>query len=188
MSSYWTDDELARFDYFVLDGVKSPGLNTAITVGRVKLNYDSVKGFGLSGEFLRFTGLGLAELSFTLELIDAEDRAAEDDPKWRRASSPPVQGQVDRIRTVSHPIIERMRAVTNRWRLQEVPDLSALRTSTGGGVIIEVPFKNDRKPLPQVGKPLPPKNAAAGKVPDKFQALIGGVGALIKAEMAKGKT
>jgi hypothetical protein len=188
VSNYWTDDELARFDYFVLDGVRSPGTNTAITINRVKLNYDSVKGFGLSGEFLRFTGLGLAEISFTIELIDADDRAAEDDPKWQRASAPPVQGQVDRIRTVSHPILERMRAVTPRWRLQEVPDLSALRTSTGGGVIIEVPFKNDRKPLPQVGKPKDPLSAAKGKVPNPLQEAIAGVGALVKAEIGKGKT
>jgi hypothetical protein len=186
--SYWTDEELARFEYFVLDGVKSPGLITAITINRVKLNYDAVKGFGLSGEFLRFTGLGLAELAFTLELVDEEDRASEDRPEWKRASSPPVQGQPDRIRTVQHPVIERLRAVTNRWRLQEVPDLSGLRTSTGGGVLVEVPLKNDRKPLPQVGKPKDPKSAVKGKVPNQFQQAIAGVGALIKAEITKGKT
>lgn len=183
--SYWTDAELARFDYFVLDGVKSPGVIVAITINRVKLNYDSVKGFGLSGEFLRFTGLGLAELSFTLRLVDEEDRAAEDRGEWRRATAPPVQGQVDRIRTVSHPVIERLRAVTNRWRLQEVADISGLGTSEGGGVFIEVPFKNDRKPLPQVGKPADPKNAAKGKVPDKFDTLIEGANTLIDRALAK---
>jgi hypothetical protein len=186
--SYWTDAELARFDFFVLDGVKSPGTIVAITINRVKLNYDSVKGFGLSGEFLRFTGLGLAELSFTLRLVDEEDRASEDRGEWRRATAPPVQGQVDRIRTVSHPIVERLRAVTNRWRLQEVADISGLGTTDGGGVFVEVPFKNDRKPLPQVGKPKDPKSAAKGKVPSQFQQAIAGVGALIKAEITKGKT
>jgi hypothetical protein len=183
--SYWTDDELARFEYFMLDGVKSPGTIVAITINRVKLNYDSVKGFGLSGEFLRFTGLGLAELAFTLRLVDEEDRAAEDRGEWRRATAPPVQGQVDRIRTISHPVVERLRAVTNRWRLQEVPDLSGLGTTEGGGVIIEVPFKNDRKPLPQVGKPVDPKNAVKGKVPDKLDTLIAGANTLLTAAIAK---
>lgn len=186
--SYWTEAELARFHYFILDGVTSPGTITAITINRVKLNYDAVKGFGLSGEFLRFTGLGLAELSFTLELADEEDRASEDRIEWKRASSPPVQGQPDRIRTVLHPVVERLRAVTNRWRLQEVPDLSGLGTTTGGSVIIEVPFKNDRKPLPQVGKPKDPKKATTGKVPNFRQQAIAGTLAAITAAATAGKT
>lgn len=185
--SYWTEFELDRFEFFILDGVTSPGLITAISINGVKLNYDSVKGFGLSGEFLRFTGLGLAEISFTVRLVDEADRADEDRAEWQRATAPPVQGQVDRIRTVSHPVIERMRATTNRWRLQEVP-FAIPATNEGGGVTIEYSFKNDRKPLPQVGKPKDPKSAAKGKVPDKFQQAIGLVGNLIKAEASKGKT
>jgi hypothetical protein len=185
--NYWTPDEEARFNYFVLDGVRSPGTIAGMTINRVKLNYDAVKGFGLSGEFLRFTGLGLAELTFTLRLVDADDRISEDRAEWKRATAPPVQGQPDRIRTVQHPVVERLRAVTNRWRLQEVPDLSALGTSEGGGIFIDVPFKNDRKPLPQTGKPLDPKNAAKGKVPSQFQQAIAGVKSLVTAELAKAK-
>lgn len=185
--SYWTDAELERFGYFILDGVKSPGTIVGISINRVKLNYDSVKGFGLSGEFLRFTGLGLAEIGFTISLADEEDRASEDRAEWKRATAPPVQGQVDRIRTVIHPVVERLRAVTNRWRLQEIPDLSSLGTDTGGNVLVEVPFKNDRKPLPQVGKPAAPKNAAKGKVPDPTQTTIANLTNLISAELAKGK-
>jgi len=71
--------------------------------------------------------------------------------------------------------------------LQEVPDLSALGTSEGGGIFIDVPFKNDRKPLPQTGKPLDPKNAAKGKVPSQFQQAIAGVKSLVTAELAKAK-
>jgi hypothetical protein len=184
--SYWTDAELERFGYFVLDGVKSPGAVVGVTVNGVKLNYDSVKGFGLSGEFLRFTGLGLGEVGFTVRLVDEEDRAAEDRGEWQRATAPPVQGQVDRIRTVLHPVIERMRAVTNRWRLQEVPT-GVPATDAGGGVTIEYSFKNDRKPLPQVGKPAAPKNAAKGKVPDPGQTTIANLTNLISAELSKGK-
>lgn len=185
--SFWTDDELARFDYFLLDGMRSPGVVVAISVNGVKLNYDSVKGFGLSGEFLRFTGLGLAEIGFTVRCVDEQDRRNTDRAGWQRATSPPAQGQVDRIRTVAHPIISRMRATTNRWRLLTVP-FEVPATNEGGGVTIEYNFKNDRKPLPQVGKPLDPKNAAKGKVQSQFQQAIAGVGALIKAEITKGKT
>ena len=171
MSDYWTDDELARFAVFILDGVKSPGTITAFNINGVKLNYDSVKGFGLSGEFLRFTGLGLAEIGFVVRLIDEDDRAAEDRAEWQRATAPPVQGQVDRIRTVSHPVIERMRATTSRWRLQLVP-VAIPATSEGGGVTIEYTFKNERKPLPQVGKPAAPINVAEGKVPNPIAKAI----------------
>lgn len=185
--SYWTDAELARFGYFVLDGVKSPGTIVGININGVKLNYDAVKGFGLSGEFLRFTGLGLAEIGFIVRLVDEEDRAAEDSGQWQRATAPPVQGQVDRIRTVQHPVIERMRAVTNRWRLQEVPT-GVPATNEGGGVTVEYTFKNDRKPLPQTGKPADPKSAVKGKVPDELDQAIEGMGKLIVAEITKGKT
>lgn len=185
--SYWTEFELDRFEFFILDGVVSPGLITSIAINGVKLNYDAVKGFGLSGEFLRFTGLGLAEISFTVRLVDEDDRAAEDRAEWQRATAPPVQGQVDRIRTVQHPVIERMRATTNRWRLQSVPT-AIPATNEGGGVTIEYAFKNDRKPLPQVGKPADPKSAVKGKVPNPITQAIGAVGALITAEIAKGKT
>lgn len=184
MSDYWTEFELDRFEFFILDGVVSPGVITAFNINGVKLNYDSVKGFGLSGEFLRFTGLGLAEIGFVVRLIDEDDRAAEDRAEWQRATAPPVQGQVDRIRTVSHPVIERMRAVTNRWRLQSVP-IAIPATGEGGGVIIEYTFKNDRKPLPQVGKPAAPKNVVEGKVPNPIQNAIGNAGAFYKAVAAR---
>ncbi len=184
---YWTDDELDRFEYFLLDGMRSPGLVVAISINGVKLNYDSVKGFGLSGEFLRFTGLGLAEISFTVRCVDAQDRRNMDRAGWQRATSPPVQGQVDRIRTVAHPIVERMRAVTNRWRMQVVP-FEVPGTGEGGGVSVEYSFKNDRKPIAQVGKPASPANAATGKAPGKFQQAIAGVTSLITAEITKPKS
>ncbi len=182
--SYWTEFELDRFEFFILDGAVSPGLIVAFVINGVKLNYDSVKGFGLSGEFLRFTGLGLAEIAFTIRLVDEADRAAEDSGEWQRATAPPVQGQVDRIRTLSHPVIERMRATTNRWRLQGVPT-PIPATNEGGGVTVENSFKNDRKPLPQVGKPKPPSNAVTGKVPSKLDQALAGAGALLDAAIAK---
>lgn len=187
MSNYWTDAELDRFGYFVLDGVKSPGTIVGFNINGVKLNYDSVKGFGLSGEFLRFTGLGLAELGFIVRLVDEEDRRSEDRGEWQRATAPPVQGQVDRIRTVQHPVAERMRAVTARWRLQEVPT-GIPATNEGGGITVEYSFKNDRKPLPQVGKPADPKAVAKGKVPNPRQEAIANLGKLITAELTKGTT
>ncbi len=185
--SYWTEAEEARFGYFMLDGVKSPGTIVGFNINGVKLNYDSVKGFGLSGEFLRFTGLGLAEVGFIVRLVDEEDRIAEDSAAWQRATAPPVQGRPDRIRTVKHPVIERMRAVTNRWYLQEVPT-GIPATNEGGGVTVEYSFKNNRKPLPQVGKPADPKNVVEGKVPDLADQLIEGVGVRIVSELIKGKT
>lgn len=185
--SYWSDEELGRFHYFELDGVKSPGTITAIAVNGAALNYDAVKGFGLSGEFLRFTGLGLATIDFTVRLVDEEDRQSNERGEWQRASAPPVQGQVDRIRTLKHPIIEQMRAVTGRWRMLVIP-APDLGTEEGGGVSFIYKFKNDRKPLPQTGKPVDPKNAAKGKVPDPFQQKVAAMTALVQAELAKGKT
>lgn len=185
--SFWTDEELARFAQFKLDGVLSPGTITAIAIDGVPLNYDAVKGFGLSGEFLRFTGLGLASITFTVRLVDAEDRASQDRGDWQRASAPPVQGQVDRIRTLSHPVLERLRATTARWRMTEVPTEKPA-TDEGGGVTVEYKFKNDRKPLPQVGKPVDPKNAAKGVVPDELEQLVAGALKQYQAEIAKGKT
>jgi hypothetical protein len=184
VSNYWTDAELERFPYFVLDGARSPGVVVAISINGVKLNYDEVKGFGLSGVFLRFTGLGLAEISFTVRCVDEQDRRNMDRAGWQRATAPPVQGQVDRIRTVSHPIVERLRATTNRWRLQTVP-FEVPATNEGGGVVVEYGFKNDRKPLAQVGKPASPANVAEGKIENPRQQLIGGVLTLLDTALAK---
>jgi hypothetical protein len=183
--SFWTDAEIERFGYFLLDGMRSPGTVEAITINGVKLNYDEVKGFGLSGVFLRFTGMGLSEIAFTVKCADAQDRRNTDRAGWRRATAPPVQGQPDRIRTVSHPVVERLQATTNRWRLQEVP---TEKLAEGGSVTIEYSFKNDRKPLPQVGKPLPPSNAVTGKVPNPRQQAIQALGAEITAALTAGKT
>jgi hypothetical protein len=184
---YWTDDELERFLYFRLDGMRSPGVVVGFNINGVKLNYDSVKGFGLSGEFLRFTGLGLAEVGFIVRCVDAQDRKNMDRAGWQRATAPPVQGQVDRIRTISHPIVERMRATTARWRLQTVP-FEVPATSEGGGVTVEYSFKNDRKPIQQVGKPADPKSAEKGKVPNFADQAIAGMGNLITAALTAGKT
>ncbi len=186
MSGFWTDDEEARFEYFLLDGMRSPGVVVAISINGVTLNYDEVKGFGLSGVFLRFTGLGLAEISFTVRCVDEQDRRNMDRAGWRRAAKPPVQGQVDRIRTVGHPLIERMQATTNRWRMQVVP-FEVPATNEGGGVIVEYKFKNDRKPIAQVGKPAQPANAATGKIPDKLDQAIEGVGTLLTAAIGAPK-
>jgi len=184
MSDYWTEDELKRFGYFVLDGAKSPGLVVGMSINGVKLNYDSVKGYGLSGEFLRFTGLGLAEIGFTVRLVDQEDRTNEDRAEWQRATAPPVQGRTDRIRTLSHPVIDRAKAVTARWKMQEVP-IARPATNEGGGAVVEYSFKNDRRPIKQVGKPLDPKSAVKGKVPNWVDQLIEGAGVLITAELTK---
>lgn len=184
---FWTEEEKERFGYFLLDGMRSPGTVTAISANGVKLNYDEVKGFGLSGVFLRFTGIGLAEVSFTVRCVDAQDRKNLDRPGWQRATAPPVQGQVDRIRTIGHPLVERMRATTARWRLQMVP-FEVPATTDGGGVSVEYSFKNDRKPLPQVGKPLDPKKATTAKVPNPRQQMIANVTAQISAALGANKT
>ncbi|MDI1444207.1 hypothetical protein [Polyangium sp. 6x1] len=184
--SYWTDAELERFGFFLLDGAKSPGTIVGFNINGVVLNYDSTQGFGLSGEFLRFTGLGLAEIGFIVRLVDAEDRAAEDRAEWQRATAPPPQGRPDRIRTVQHPVIDRIPATTNRWYLQAVPT-PIPATNEGGGVTVEYSFKNNRKPIPQVGKPAPPKNAQKPKEMSWDDQLLEGMGILLTGAIAADK-
>lgn len=184
--SYWTEAERARFHYFELDGARSPGVLVGIEINGIPLKYDSQQGFGLSGEFLRFTGLGLAEWKFTLRLIDEEDRAANDAGPWRKATAPPPQGKTDRLRSVKHPVLERFRPAVTLGYLQEIP-AEVPGTNEGGGVFITFPFKAYRKPLPQVGKPKTPASAVTAKVPNERQQRIEKLKAQITAELTKGK-
>lgn len=190
MTEFWTEEEHASAKTVTVDGVLSPGLVEEVEINGVKINIDEVKGYGLSGTFLRETGLGLATIAFMLYMGDAKDRADLMSAKWLRAIKPSPQGTVQRIRTVTCPLIDinaSIGGITPRWRFEEIPFVQYAK-NLGGGAIMWLRFKNDRKPLPQVGKPKDPKSAAKGKVPDKFQQAIGLVGNLIKAESAKGKT
>jgi len=172
MSDYWTDEEIARFGYFELDGVRSPGVLVAMELGDgTELKWDEQNGFGLSGSFTRFTGLGLAELKMKIRLVDAEDRTAFDSADWRRATAVPVQGQRDRIRSLRHPVTERGKPPVNLVTLRYSP-FEQPATDEGGGVIVTYTFKAYRKPLPQVGKPLPPENKAEGEVTSVNQQRI----------------
>jgi hypothetical protein len=184
--SYWTEAEEKRFAYFELDGARSPGVLVGIEINGIPLKYDSQQGFGLSGEFLKFTGLGLAEWKFTLRLIDAEDRAANDAGPWRKATAPPPQGRTDRLRSVKHPVLERFRPAVTLGYLQEIP-AEVPATTEGGGVTITYPFKAYRKPLPQVGKPKTPASAVTAKVPNANQARIADLTKQISAELTKAK-
>lgn len=183
---FWTDDELARFGKFELDGVPSPGIVTGMTLDGTPLKWDSQNGFGLSGEFLRYTGLGLASFSFQVRLVDGEDRAAVDSAAWRRAAAPPAQGQADRKRAIRHPVLERHRTPVNFCVMLDVP-FEVPQTTEGGGVLIEYKFKAHRKPLPVPVVPKSPENAAAGKVPQNpRQAAIEALTAQVAALRAKG--
>lgn len=185
MSDFWTDDELARFGYFMLAGVRSPGTVVGMTLNGTPLNWDSQKGFGLSGEFLRFTGLGLADFSFQVRLVDADDRAAVDSAAWRKAIAPPPQGQSDRRRLISHPVLDRHPVPIRECVMTEVP-FELPQTEAGGGVLIEYKFKATRKPLPQPVVPKAAENAAAGKAPENpRQAAIAALTAQVAAEQAK---
>lgn len=184
--SYWTEAELRRFSYFELDGARSPGVLVGIEINGIPLKYDSQQGFGLSGEFLRFTGLGLAEWKFTLRLIDEQDRADNDAGGWRKATAPPPQGKTDRLRSIKHPVLERFRPAVTLGYLQEIP-AEVPATTEGGGVIITYPFKAYRKPLPQVGKPAAPASAVTAKVPNPRQQAIAKLTEQISAELTKGK-
>jgi hypothetical protein len=182
--SYWTEAERERFPYFELDGARSPGVLVGIEINGIPLKYDSQQGFGLSGEFLRFTGLGLAEWKFTLRLIDAEDRAANDAGPWRKATAPPPQGRTDRLRSIKHPVLERFRPAVTLGSLQEIP-AEVPATTEGGGVTITYPFKAYRKPLPQVGKPKTPTSAVTVKIPSPGQQRIAELRATREAELSK---
>lgn len=186
MSDYWTDAELARFDYFELDGAKSPGVLFEMELGDgTPLKWDSQNGFGLSGEFTRFTGLGLAEFKFKLRLVDDTDRAAFDGAAWRKASKPPVQGQPDRYRAIKHPILERHPVPIKFVTMLTVP-FEQPGTTEGGGAIVTYSFKAHRKQLPQPVTPKAPE-AATGSVPENaYQTQIAALTKRIDAELASG--
>jgi len=172
MSNYWTDAELARFGYFELEGARSPGVLVGMELGDgTPLKWDSQNGPALSGEFLRYMGLGLAEFKLTLRLVDEADRAAYDGAKWRAASSPPSQGQPDRKRSIRHPLLERARPAVNIVVLQSLP-FEVPATSEGGGVTITYSFKVYRKPLPQPTVPKPPEKADEPATLSKNQQKI----------------
>ncbi len=190
MSEFWTDDEHEAAKVVIVDGVTSPGVVEEVEFDGVKINIDEVKGYGLSGTFLRETGLGLSTIGFMLRFTDSKDRAYLQSAQWLRAIKPSPQGQVQRIRTVKFPLIDinaSIGGITPRWRFEGVPFVQYAKGS-GGGAIMWLRFKNDRKPLPQFGEPAAPTSAAKGKAPDKFQQLIGGAKALFTAELTKGKT
>lgn len=186
---FWTDEEHEASKKVTVDGVVSPGVVDEVEFNGVTIKLDEVNGYGLSGTFLRETGLGLATFGARLFMNEAADRVEFNSANWKRAIKPAPQGSVQRIRTVSFPLIDINAAIggiTPQWVFEGVPFVVYAKQE-GGGAIMWLRFKNKRKPLPQFGKPASAANAAKGKVPDKFQQAIGLVGNLIKAEAAKGK-
>lgn len=185
--SYWTAAELARFGYFELEGVRSPGVLQEIDVGDgTPIKWDSQNGVALSGEFLRFMGLGLSEFSMKIRLVDDADRRAHDAAQWRRATAPPAQGQPDRKRSIRHPLLERARPAISIAVLLTSP-IETPATSDGGGVSITYKFKAWRKPLPVPAAPKQPEAAAAPQPPQNpRQKAIADLTAQVNAELAKG--
>lgn len=186
--TFWTDEEQSRFGFAVVDGVNSPGTITTIEINGTPINIDEQKGYGFDGAFLRETGLGLASCGFGCRLVDDEDRAGLMSAKFLRAIQASPPGQPQRIRTVKHPLLDlaaSFASFTARWRFTGVP---FPEPADGGGIMLWLRFKNDRKQKPRTGKPLDPRNVAQGKVPNPRQEAIKGVGALIAAEIAKAKT
>jgi hypothetical protein len=186
MSNYWTDAELARFGYFELEGARSPGVLVEMELGDgTPLKWDEQNGPALSGAFLRYMGLGLAEFKLKLRLVDEKDRAARDGANWRAASSSPIQGQPDRKRSIRHPVLERVTPAINLVTMQSVP-FEQPATSEGGGVIMVYPFKAWRKVLQQPTVPLPPENAEEGKVESPFQKEVAALSKSIDAALLEG--
>lgn len=186
---FWTDEEHEASKKVTVDGVVSPGVVDEVEFNGVKVKLDEVNGYGLSGTFIRETGLGLANIAFRLFMNEAADRVEFNSANWKRAIKPSPQGVVQRIRTVKFPLIDINAAIggiTPQWVFEEVPFVVYAKQE-GGGAVMWLRFKNKRKPLVQVGKPAAAANAATGKVPNKFQQAIGLVGKLITAEASKGK-
>lgn len=181
MSDYWTESELARFGYFELEGARSPGVLVEMELGDgTPLKWDEQNGPALSGAFLRYMGMGLAEFKLKLRLVDATDRAARDGAKWRAAASSPVVGVPDRKRSIRHPVLERVTPAINLVTMQSVP-FEQPATSEGGGVFLVYPFKAWRKIVQQPTVPLPPENAEEGKILSPFQKEVAGFNAAIEA-------
>ena len=186
---FWTDEEHEASKKVTVDGVVSPGVVDEVEFDGVKVKLDEVNGYGLSGTFLRETGLGLATFGARLFMNEAADRVEFDSANWKRAIKPAPQGSVQRIRTVKFPLIDINAAIggiTPQWVFEGVPFVVYAKQE-GGGAIMWLRFKNKRKPLPQVGKPASAANVATGKIPNERQQQIGLVRLRVAAEEAKGK-
>lgn len=167
--SYWSDAELKRFGYFELEGAKSPGVLVEMELGDgTPLKWDEQNGPALSGAFLRYMGLGLAEFKLKLRLVDSKDRALRDGADWRRASSAPPQGQPDRKRSIRHPVLERVTPAINIVTMQSIP-FEQPATSEGGGAFLVYAFKAYRKSLQQPTVPKQPESAEEVQPLSKFQ-------------------
>lgn len=185
--SFWRDDELARFGYFELAGVRSPGLCVGIDIGDgTPLLWDEQTAMNYDGVFLRFKGLGLADFSFLCRVVDEEDRAAYDSAGWTRASSPAPQGQPQRILSIRHPVLEVAKTPVNKAYLLNSP-FPVPGTSEGGGVLLSYKFKAYRKQIVRPAKPVPAANVATGKVSDPRRERVGLKQSILEKKLAAGK-
>lgn len=187
MSSFWKPEELARFKYFELAGVRSPGTCVGIDLGDgTPLLWDEQTAMNYDGVFLRFKGLGLAEFSFLVRGVDEEDRKNYDAAAWTRASTPAPQGQPQRILSIRHPVLEIAKTPVKQAYIQNSP-FPVPGTDQGGGVLLSYKFKAYRKQVARPPKPVPASSATTGKVPNPRQTQIALLSALLQQKLAAGK-
>jgi hypothetical protein len=184
--SFWREDELARFKYFELAGVRSIGTCIGIDVGDgTPLLWDEQTAMNYDGVFLRFKGLGLVEFSFLCRAVDVEDRAAYDSAAWTRASTPAPQGQPQRILSIRHPVLEIAKTPVKQAYILNSPFPGP--ASNEGGVILSYKFKAYRKQIVRPAKPVAATNKAEGKIPNPRQAQIAALTTLLGQKLAAGK-
>lgn len=187
MSSFWKPEELARFKYFELAGVRSPGTCVGIDLGDgTPLLWDEQTAMNYDGVFLRFKGLGLAEFSFLVRGVDEEDRKNYDAAAWTRASTPAPQGQPQRILSIRHPVLEIAKTPVKQAYIQNSP-FPVPGTDQGGGALLSYKFKAYRKQVVRPPKPVPASSAVTGKVPNPRQTQIAQLSALLQQKLAAGK-
>lgn len=188
--SFWTLEELSRFSYFELDGIRSPGVLQLPQMGEgIPRGWESQQGFALSGAFLRYTGEGLAEWEFTIWCLDKESRQIVDSAEWKRATAAAPLGQPDRKRRIRHPLLERRgirECVLKNTPFEQPLDNGGSLTEDaadadrGGGIALTYKFLQARKPYQHPSKPASASNVYEGKVPDYGDQFIAGLSAQLE--------
>lgn len=140
-------------DYVLVAGKKSPGIATILGASSPR-RWDERKGYGLSGAFVVFRGLGLSKWTVQLRLYTEEDWRTWDE--WKEVvKKPPVSAQGDlgffrrpRALDIWHPILEDLGI-----KSAVVEDLLQPLQTADGEWTIEIKMIEFRRPEFNLAKP-----------------------------------
>lgn len=137
----------SRWDKFLLVGEPSPGLCISVAGASNPRGWDEKKATNSSGASLVYTGDGLAK--FKVRLLLWTDAHKAEWKQWKRLLVPPTDKNPNAL-DAEHPRLEELPVPVTAV---VVEDAGSPEPQGDGREIVEISFKQFRKPAPATAKP-----------------------------------